>query len=409
MADNTTPAPVNDLRTVASELALEERAEIRSREGTPLLPFDDEAAIGPDPDDSINVSSTVVSNKLEVPLFDYICHVMRFLQGLMGNSHHAEVTKGLLEGHLLEQLLGILQIPNLPVSFNRSTAAEELRGVFSFLTEQAHETIIPVSVAFASSLQSPVVQDFMKHVFEADATAMASFTEDSPAIRALSTIERLSEVFALGVREGVNQGFVDQISVLVVEGKENFQQLAFVKRGLLFAIRLATRMLNSVVPPTGTGADRSGDQSNLPSFPLGPITSQLPDVNVASLIPKAQCEPFSRLVETLASVYRSVTAVVSQFGRVFQRRTFDASSDAEKMLHIVVGSFTEAFEVALASAPQSTTKTAVIVWADYVAATVAEVQAFMFPPSTMSRAGSERQAINPMILKALDKCDVFQV
>jgi hypothetical protein len=380
-----------------------EHSEVRSRDGSPIPNFDDE--LTGHMDESV-AGAAVPLSKQEVPLLDYIHHIMRFLQGLLGNSSHVEVFNGLSELHLLDQLLNVFKMCSLPVSFNRSSAAEELRTVFAHLNEQNQETIIPISQAFQVALLDEHAKSFLEQIFLADPKYLVTFTEEHPSVRALCAIERLAEVFALSVRESFHQGYVDQLATLVLEGHSTFNLLATIKRGLLFAIKFATRMHNSVVQPPTNDPTKSNDQC---AQETKPIPNQLPEVDVATLLPKSQIDGFSKLLETLNSVYRSVSAVISQFGRIFQRHTFDVSSDTDKMLGIIVSTFSQSIDAARTSTRESLhSSTAIIIWADFVSSTVTDMQSFLLSPSS-NRHGSDKGAPNLPLLQAFDHCNIFQV
>ena len=389
--------PDSEMTNASLNEELADLPEARSRDASPV----------PVSTELLAIAASSASAKREVPLLDYIHHVMRFLQGLLSNPNHVEIFKGLSEGSFVDQLLVLFLLPCLPVNFNRSSAAEELRGVFAHLVEQQHDTILPISQAFQATLDRPEVASFIQSAFTARPEQIARFSETDECVRSLCTIERLAELFALAARESFHQGHVDDIAQLVLSGKDTFARLADVKRALLFTLKIATRLQVSI---QGSPAEHSEHKKHGIVAPATIPVNQFQTMDIESVLPKAAHQDFLSLVATIGSVYRSVLAVITQFGRIFQRHTFESSKETEEMLNVIVSSFEQSLSIAKDHIQQSHDSTSQMLWADFLAATFAEMQAFL-APQAHGRPGLTATVPLPNIdlLDAFNKCHVFEV
>jgi hypothetical protein len=247
------------------------------------------------------------------------------------------------------------------------------------------------------------LDNFVTSIYNTTPDVFAKFSETDEIVRALCTVERLAEVYALSARESLHQGYIGEIAEVVTNSKSSFSKLSKVKRGLLFALRLANRMLNSVALP----AVDTTKPTSTPAMAATDLPSQLPDVDMHAILPQSQVDGFSRLHETLTSVYRSVSVVITQFGRIFQRNAFESTPATDAMVDTLVATFADTMDVVLEHVSHSSSKSSLVLWADFVAAVIGEVQSFLLSASV--RNGSERSAPSLIIMQSFERCNVFQV
>jgi hypothetical protein len=113
------------------------------------------------------------------------------------------------------------------------------------------------------------------------------------------------------------------------------------------------------------------------------------------------------LHETLTSVYRSVSVVITQFGRIFQRSAFESTPSTNAMVDTLVSTFTETMDVVQEQVSQALSKSTIVLWADFIAAIIGEIQSFLI--SASGRTGYDRSSFSPVIMLSFERSNVFQV